>query len=94
MLSVDLGQKMIPNNKDFLIHHDQTKGPSFGGGDLVIADQCNRNKSSFSNFPSSYNREGPRKYYAGRSSYRMFSGAEEGSGFRVKEYEVFQVIYP
>jgi hypothetical protein len=64
-------------------------GPTFGGGhDIYIADKCNANSSSYSNFPTNFNYNG--QYTNGQASYTAFSG---GYNYRVVEYEVFRVIH-
>jgi hypothetical protein len=92
LLSLDLEEKMVPNDGTGLIQKYCAYGPIFGmGGDIVIADKCHLNNSSRANFPSKYNAEGPHKYENGQ--YAVFSGATVNSNFKVEEYEVFQVIY-
>jgi hypothetical protein len=88
-------EKMIPLSDDYLIYCCEQWGPTFGGPnlDLCIMDKCNLNSGSFANFPTAYNREGSNKYEPGQETYEMFSGAREGSNFKIIEYEVFKVEY-
>jgi hypothetical protein len=72
---------------------DKRFGPVFGGKDLFISDNCNTNNDSCACFPIFYNRKGPNQYFNDQNSYKAFSGATEGSNFRVIEYEVFQAIF-
>jgi len=76
-----------------LIYCNNSYGPTFGGYDLVINNNCNSNTDSYADFPSTYNWEGLQKYSNGQQSYTAFSGATSGYNFRVEEYEVFAVHY-
>ena len=69
-------------------------GPIFGGGggyDILITDKCNSNNSSFTNFPSCYNRGNGEKIVNSQESYLMFGGVPSGYNMRIDEYEVFRV---
>jgi len=70
--------------------------PIFGGigqsYDLVIRENCSA-VNSYSDFPISYNMEGPNKYEKGQKSKTAFSGATENRYFIVEDYEVFSVHY-
>ena len=93
LFSLDRKEKYVPNSGNNLIHRYIGYGPIFGGGyDLHLADSCNNNSSSYANFPVSYNRA-ENKIANSQESYANFSGATNGHGFRVVEYEVFQVQY-
>jgi hypothetical protein len=82
---------LIQGKEPYAIYDYIDWGPIFGGGsDLVIRDKCNQNKDSVANFPNSYNCGS--KYQNNQQSYTLFSGATNGSGFRVIEYEVFEVL--
>ena len=88
-------EKFVPTCEDNLIRSYDSYGPWFGsnGNDIVIANDCNNNRSSCCNFPSVYNRPGDKKLDQNQDSIRMFCGATDGSCFRVEEYEVFKVWY-
>ena len=87
-------EKFIPNTNK-LILRDKNSGPIFGslGGDINISDRCDKNKNSFAEFPHFYNRGGVNNIMRNQESYRMFSGAKEGSKFKVEEYEVYVIHY-
>jgi hypothetical protein len=94
LLQLDLLQKMVPQSDDHLIYCNSSWGPIFGSGhDLKIANSCHANNNSCANFPTSYNREDGSKYTNGQESYTAFSGATGGKNFKVREYEVFRVVY-
>jgi hypothetical protein len=93
LLQLDLLQKMVPQSDSSLIYCNSSYGPTFGGGhDLYIADSCHAN-NSYTDFPGSYNREDGSKYTRGQESYTAFTGATGGYFFKVREYEVFRVVY-
>jgi hypothetical protein len=85
---------MVPTGDNNLIYHRADYGPTFGNGhDIHICNGCNTNGSSYANFPTHYNIEGPNKYTRDQNSYKAFSGAMINYHFKVTEYEVFQVIF-
>ena len=87
-------EKMIPEGETRLICCNSSWGPTFGDGcDLRIADDCNTNRHSYTNFTFTFNCEGPLKYLNSQHSYMAFSGATLSKYFMVEEYEVFQVLY-
>ena len=43
---------IIPENA---LQNSQNFGPVFGGCDIALSDQCDKNSNSRSNFPYSYN---------------------------------------
>ena len=93
LVSLDLKAKMLPEMKgDRLIYCQEDYGPTFGCGDLTISDRCNKNKNSFSNFPTTYRREG-QKCQKNQDSLRAFVGVTKGNEFKVVEYEVFKVTF-
>ena len=74
-----------------MIYCDNRYGPTFGGGhDLYLSDNCNTNNDSFSNFPFTYNLEGPVKYTKNQEDYATFTGKYR---FKVTDYEVFKIVY-
>ncbi len=81
---------LIQGKEQYAIQDSINYGPVYGGCDLIIYDKCNQNKDSGASFPSSYNCSS--KYQNNQQSYTLFSGATKGSGFRVIEYEVFEVV--
>jgi hypothetical protein len=92
LLSLDSGEKYVPQNGQKLIFCNPSCGPRFGEGhDLCIADDCDAN--SLANFPSTYNRKGTNKIVNSQQSYKDFSGATANKYFRVLEYEVFRVLF-
>ena len=94
LFSLDLKEKYIPIDESNLIHGYSGYGPTFGDGhDLYLADSCNSNTSSYTNFPHRYNRAGENGIINNQESYTNFAGATNGKNFRVLEYEVFQVLY-
>ena len=48
---------MVPLTHERLIYCHPSYGPCFGQHDLYIADHCNQNNNSKSEFPTSYNCE-------------------------------------
>jgi hypothetical protein len=83
---------MSINDNKRAIYNNQTSGPTFGdSNDIYIADKCNTNNNSTSNFPISFNYNG--QYTKGQTSCTAFSGAVDGKNYKVEEYEVFKVIY-
>lgn len=94
LLSLDLKQKMKLVKPDNAIYCDKNYGPVFGGygsgWDLAIRDNCLEKSLSCSNFPSNYNSETP--YSQSQKSISTFSGAVEGTKFKILEYEVYKVI--
>ena len=64
----------------------------FGSGaDLAITDECHQNKESCVNFPFSYNFDN--KYTYNQEAWTLLCGNPKGKNFKVKEYEVFEVIW-
>ena len=63
IFSVDMKEKFVPQGDDYLIRNHDNYGPWFGsnGNDIKIFDDCNNKNSSYSNFPSVYNRAGGNK---------------------------------
>ena len=59
----------------------------------MIRDDCNTTKSSYSEFPRYYNKEGPNRYDESQESCTAFCGATEAVNFNVDDYEVFEVLY-
>jgi hypothetical protein len=94
LLSFDQKEKYVPQGRDKLIYCHPNYGPVFGGGfDLCIADNCYGSASSYSSFPTTYNREGSSKIEDSQQSYTDFCGAPSGFYFRVVKYEVFRVLF-
>jgi hypothetical protein len=58
LFSLDMKEKMVPNNENNLIYCHTSFGPSFGNDDLHIVDQCHINATSVASFPSAYNSAG------------------------------------
>ena len=88
-MSLNEKYQLIEKKKATYQHKDL--GPRFGGGcDLYLSNQCNVNNNSNGNFPHSYNNG---KYQKNQASYTAFSGQTSGYQFKVKEYEVFKVIW-
>ena len=83
-------EKFVPQGDEKLIYRYSGWGPTFGGDDIDIKDDCNSNSNSRANFPHTYNRAGGNKLARNEDTYRMFSGSYN---FRVVEYEVFRVWY-
>ena len=79
------------NNR--LICCQKSSGPAFGWNDLVIADRCDINAYSLSDFPCTYNRQGSAYKQDSQESRASFSGATQGLKFKVIEYEVFKVEF-
>ena len=61
------------------INDNSSYGPSFGNGDLYIANNCSQNYNSYCNFPYSY----------GGTKARILSGGSYN--FKVNEIEVYQI---
>ena len=84
---------MVPHkNGDNLIYCKSDYGPAFGLGDLLISHQCNKYRDSFTNYPTTYRRQGELND-KNQDSFRAFVGATKGNEFKVTEYEVFKVSY-
>ena len=79
--------------KDKALHCYSSFGPIFGGKegcrDLVIYDECNRNKKSHSNLGYSY--KTPDGLNFGTDEAKSYLAGK--SKFKVIEYEVYQLIY-
>lgn len=74
---------MMPDkNGDKLIYCKPEYGPSFGWGDLMISDGCNKNKDSYANFPTTYHCEGL-KAEKNQASFKAFVGVTKGNNFKV-----------
>ena len=88
LLQLDLLQKMVPVSDKNLIYCHTTLGPAFGGGspDIWASDNCNTSNTSWANFPTNYNVEGPNKYTNSQASYTAMCGATNGYNFKVTEY--------
>ena len=94
IFSVDLKEKFVNTDEDKLMYCGSYLGPTFGGGhDIYIADKCNSNNNSYTNFPSSYNRGSGEKLVRDQSSWLMFAGVPSGYKMRIVEYEVFHVQF-
>lgn len=75
-------QKMVLKEGGKAIYCHSERGPCFGGGcDIYIGDKCDVSQESYADFPTSYNYKDP--YNNNQDSYRSFSGAIDGCGFRV-----------
>jgi hypothetical protein len=91
---------LVPGGEAQAIFGNASFGPIFGGigggifggaYDIYIADKCNMNNKSGTDFPFSYNYGS--KYQKGQhQSWTALCGALSGKQFKVVEYEVFQVI--
>ena len=92
LFSLDLEEKYKPIRTDRLIYRKGNYGPCFGG-DICIVDDCDKNRSSYAMFPSSFNKEGPIKYPQNQESYHLFSGAKDGYYFKILEWEVFRIEF-
>jgi len=81
------------NYRDKAIHCYSTFGPIFGGRegsrDLVIYDECHKNKKSHSNLGYSYKLLDGMIY--GSDKAREYLGGS--TKFKIVEYEVYQLIY-
>ena len=67
-------------------------GPVFGSGaDLAVSDQCNINDDSCVRFPCSYNYKS--HYSFNQEAWTALCGVKSGKTFKVKEYEVYEVIW-
>ncbi len=73
--------KAIGNNKQW--------GPYFGQ-DIQLADKCNSNIDSISDFPNCYNYV-PQPYKNSQNIKEAFTGSKD-KYFGVEDYEVFEVI--
>ena len=63
LFSLDTMEKYVPQSDNDLIFCHAKYGPTFGkGNDLYIADSCWGSNLSYTNFPSTYNREGETKW--------------------------------
>jgi hypothetical protein len=60
---------------------------------LHLSDSCKICWNSCANFPSTYNREGVDKIANSQESYREFAGTTVGFNLRIREYEVFRVLF-
>ena len=79
------------NEKGNALYNDAEWGPSYGVGcDLRISDQANKNKQTYSRFPSSY--YSPEHRDPAVARYQL-TGSVFDQGFRLKEWEVFQVEF-
>jgi hypothetical protein len=55
----------VPVSDQDLIFNEAKCGPVFGrGNDLCIANNCDKNRLSFANIPTTYNRESVHHKYA------------------------------
>jgi hypothetical protein len=93
LLSLDQGEKYLPQNGQGLVYCYPSFGPMFGAGDLCLGDDCRSKSTCYANFPVTYNREGGSKIVRRQQSYTDFSGATANCSFRVLEYEVFRVLF-
>jgi hypothetical protein len=83
LLSFDQKEKYVPQKGEKLVYCHPSWGSTFGAGhDLFIADECNANSNSYTNFPSTYSREGS-KIVSRQQGYTDFSGAKANYHFRV-----------
>lgn len=93
LLQLDLKEKMIliEGHEKFATQNRKDWGPSFSyGAELFINDRCDEERSNFALFPTSYNCG---KYDRdSQQSFTEFCGATKGNGFRVTDYEVFEVL--
>ena len=93
LFSLSLKQKMDCQVQDKSIYNHSSFGPTFGSGhDISIRNQCNNNRDSVTNFPTSYNFT-DNKYKNNQYSYAVFSGQTDGNGYKVQDYEVYEVVY-
>ena len=92
LLQLDLCQKLICENNTRIIYCNKGSGPRFGN-DLIIREDCNTNRNSYTDFPRYYNLEGESQYCQNQESYSAFCGSQEGNNFIVEEYQVFEVVY-
>jgi hypothetical protein len=61
---------------------NSTRGPFFGGGDILVSDNCNANTNSYTRLGFSYTND------AGLDGGVVFTGS---GNFQVKEIEVFEI---
>ena len=78
----------IPNS----VNHNPSYGPTFGGGyDLIVCNQANTSKGSYTNTGNTYTNP---KYTSNKQqSWELISGSKNGYNFLIKEWEVYQIIY-
>jgi len=84
LFSITLRDKFPVKNdqKQYAIYASSGYGPTFGGHDLYVCDNCDASKGSYANFGHSYDTKG--------------RGRDELTGtynFTVKEIEVYQVLF-
>ena len=85
LFSIDHKTKFPLKMQQYSIYSHQSYLPCFGGGlDLYLANQCNINNTSYSNFGHSYDAG----KFAGNDVKNTLTG---GYNFKVTEYEVFEV---
>lgn len=78
------------NNNGNSFYYNTANGPYFGAGpDLYISEDANTSGSSNGAFLSTF-QNGLRS--RNQDAYKLFSGQTNGSTFKVKEWEVYQVI--
>ena len=93
LIQLDRREKMVPVRMNRLICCDRRFGPIFGMRDLAIGDQCDLEKTSETDFPCTFNREGSPYPREAQESRQIFTGVEVGRRFLVEEYEVYRVIF-
>ena len=77
---------MVPITDNYQIYCNNSYGPDFGFNDIYISDSCGTNKNSYTDFPITYNIEGPNKYKKDQAAYTAMSGATANYNFKVIEY--------
>ena len=61
IFSLNMKEKFVPQDSEYLIRQYPLWGPAFGDGDITITDSCNVhdshnvNNNSCANFPKTYN---------------------------------------
>jgi hypothetical protein len=66
---------LIHGHEQYAIYDRFDYGPTLGDGDLYLADKCNINKNSYTDFPFSYNNG--EKYVNNDDSWASFSGSQK-----------------
>jgi hypothetical protein len=69
-------------NASYAIYSQSNYGPTFGGFDLYVADNCNTNTSSYTSLGTGYVND------TGITATAVFTGEQF---FMVKEIEVFAI---
>lgn len=92
IFSLSSRQKLINTRGCNSIYCHPEYGPSFGNQDIWISKNCNSNEANNRGEVSKIYTYKNSSYIQNQDPYKAWTGHTSGSGFKIKDYEVYEVI--